>query len=208
MLLFADLLTKHLKDAVAFTDAVSKSHKHELHKVRMPTGPLNAGAWDFRVKRCFDVETTGSGLPVEAATTTGWTYTNEIAANKQYMKPGWISNKTGDVLTLRLSTVLQPKFLEDDVTLTVEFLKSYENMGSAHVACVSGCKCEQHFVIDATEKLGRTSMESFQNRFTNVTQVENCVLRVTSILEEKQRFKLLGIVIQTKIRDLNTHMIL
>lgn len=202
VLLFADLLTKHLKDATAFTAAVSTSKNHDLHKIRMPTAPVNAGAWAVPVKRCFDVETS-TGLPIDASRSMGWAYTNEMASNGQYMKPGWISNHTGDILTVSLSTVLQPRSLGNVVTLTVEFLKSYENMGVARVACISGCAC-QPLLIDAAEMMGRTSMESFLS--TKTTQQENCVIQVTSELKSGERFKLLGLVIQTNIDDLNTHL--
>jgi hypothetical protein len=105
--LYADLLIKHLKDAVAHSVAVVASGNESVHVLRLPHTPINEGAWRTPLRRCYDVETS-VGMPVVNDSTTGWQWVEEQAANGSYVKPGWISRQNGDVLTVWFSTLLRP----------------------------------------------------------------------------------------------------
>lgn len=196
-LLIADLLIKHFKDGQAFYRATSVSHFPELHTIRMPHQPVNAGAWRVPLRRCFDVETSVA-MPVVAERTTGWAWVEEVGA--QWIKPGWISRTTADVLTVRLSSVLRPEHLGENVTLTATFLRSYEHMGNATLCCVAQCVCQQVQMV-GLDTSGHVSLETYAS--VEVTQADGCTLQVTSELDAPDsKFKLLGLGLETYLDPL------
>jgi hypothetical protein len=195
-LLYADLLIKHLKDAVSHAYEVAASGKENLHVLRLPSAPVHAGAWSIPIRKCYDVDTS-VGLPVVNESTTGWRWVEEQAAHAQYVKPGWISDRSGDVLTVRFSTILRPRAIADNVTLIAEYLSTYEHIGNATVTCVSGCVCAPMRLVGLDTR-GRVSVESTSS--TNVTQVQRCTVQVVSELpadDTSSKFKMLGMELQT-----------
>ncbi len=190
-LFMADAILGHLRKAHAFYQAVHAGGPAAaaLHALRAPAAPVNADAWRTPVRRCFDVETS-VGMPVVADATTGWAFVEENAPGRDWVKPGWISYADGDVITIEVGSMLRPKAPADNVTLTVTYLRSYQNMGNATLRCASGCRCDA-LELQGDDVGGRVSLETYAH--SNATQAAACRVQLVSHLPPGRKFKLLGL---------------
>jgi hypothetical protein len=189
---YADLLVDHFQKGLAFARAAWASERPADHRRHTPHRPINADAWRVPLRRCFDVETS-TGIPIDAKRTHGWAWAEEQRPNQPYSKPGWLTTANGSVMTIQLSSVLRPRSLEAQVTLTLTYLSSYDHMGWATFACSSGCACAPLLVNASSET--HASVEAFAS--TNVTQAPECTLTLSNGAAEGLKFKLLGLGVET-----------
>jgi hypothetical protein len=116
-------------------------------------------------------------------------------------KFGFVAYTVNSSLALRFSTVLADsnninKHYFAHVSLV--HLKSYEQMGTAHVTCVSGCSCKPSIADGHWDKKGS---QPAVHMVSNVTQHTDCVIQIqvgTATRSKKHKFKVLGIVLQNE----------
>ena len=153
----------------------------------------------------------------------GWQWVDEGRHGNH--KWGFVANESGSWLELQLSTLLKigstspgssassgigststtvatadssQAALEAAGQLTIIFLQSYENMGTATVTCARGCTCAPATIDGHWQK--ETSQPGLQP-LMNVTQNERCVLKVEvqpGTQSSGHKVKILGLVLASE----------
>ena len=152
--LITDLLINYLVGAQEHfhsepKQATNPSHHTPHHAV----APLDPRSLTVPWMRCYGTmqalngdevlshgHTTATGIDVVKAE--GWIY---VETDGGKPKPGWISTIPGSELQMVIDTDFGE--LGDPHFISLFFLSSYEHMGQAEVACISGCMCDAS-VID------------------------------------------------------------
>lgn len=122
-----------------------------------------------------------------------WIDENKGANGRQ--KYGYISTEPGSRLSVKVDTTAGIQ-TSDAANMTVEllYLRSYEHMGKASVACTSGCSCSKK-ILD-----GHQSERSSQLHVLTVlvSQSPACVITVTVLNDTRSgdhKVKLAGVVV-------------
>ena len=130
----------------------------------------------------------------------GWTWHTE----KGRKKWGWQTEQAGAVLEILVPAALPfSEKTQRNVTVKVNYIRSFRHMGRASVTCVSGCQCDP-IEIDALDKLMSTQTDA---KPIQVTPSSECLLRITSLnatsdQDGGRRFKVNGvIVLEGQLRD-------
>lgn len=116
------------------------------------------------------------GLALEALLankTQGWDMVNEGSEIKQ--KWGYVASKPGETLSLTLNTTRQEQQHIPVMAVQVAYLKSYARMGSATIACTSGCTCDRLNV----EALHSSKTSTIFLAQLSPTQHERCTISIT-----------------------------
>ena len=187
-LFYADLLTNHFQQGLAWFRRVSAGGRLVDHRRHTPRRSVNADAWRVPLRRCYMVETS-AGIPVDKGATQGWAWVEEQQEGQPYSKPGWLTREAGARMTIKLSTVLRPRSLQEPVTLTVTYLSSFDSMGVAQLSCTGPCACEP-LTVNASSA-SHASVEAFAS--ANVTQARDRLLVLHNQSPAGLKWKLLGL---------------
>lgn len=110
-------------------------------------------------------------------------------------KWGYVSTTPGSSLMLRINNIKTAHDTARPVRLMLIYLRSYEHMGTASVACVSGCACNTT-TLDGHNSQSHNSVNEFH--VWHATQSSDCVIGV-EVLNATQsgqhKVKLLGLVV-------------
>ena len=148
--LLADLLVNYLVGAQEHYHSEQKQQasNFSLHNPHHGVAPLDPRSLTVPRMRCFGTmqamhgdEVLSHGLKtatgIDVAKAEGWTY---VETDGGKPRPGWVSTVPGSELQMAIDTDFGE--LDDPHFITLFFLSSYEHMGQAEVACVSGCRCD------------------------------------------------------------------
>jgi len=188
---------------------VGARHKHSrlVRGCYAFTGP-NGGSDSSR--RAF----VGSHLlpPARVENVSGWfyvthaldgTHPGDATAKRRKPKPGLVATEPGATATI----VFDHTDASDAPFATVEYLRSYEHMGMANMACADGCECEsvtvdahygrmrtsEHF--SSTLKLLPISGSRGQQQSLLPAQCKIVVTVLNSTTSGEHKFKLTGLTV-------------
>ena len=131
----------------------------------------------------------------------GWDWVDEgftLPNGLQHHKYGYVSTTPGSVLTMVMDTTLGGFARPEGVQLMLAYLKSYGNMGSARLSCLSGCTCTPT-LVNGTASINY-SLTSFVAR--TVSPSPACIVAVENVFESaaasaagRTKFKVLGLAL-------------
>ena len=119
---------------------------------------------------------------------------HEVVKGAIVWKEGWVANTSGAVLEFPFRTRLVELPPAARARLTVRILTSYEGMGAARLACLSGCACEPTVLEGHVN--GSVSVE--YDAHVPVTQAAQCTLQLRVLDETRSgghKVKLLGVTL-------------
>ncbi|CAI5484666.1 unnamed protein product [Closterium sp. Yama58-4] len=209
---YADILINFFRTAIqgffkrqrAAMKASMEERAAELALLKVPP-PLFArwfpgefGGQGQQVALCYSYELLEATVPPVRAVK-GFNFTKD--PDSKIPKPGFATWHTGSFAEFIFDTSAQNKpalQLDNPATaqaqLEIRYLVSYERMGVGHVACVEGCECEGGD-IDATISQHWSVPEK---RVFDVSQSENCVVRIDVRRGKGEKFKILSFTVMFK----------
>ena len=117
---------------------------------------------------------------------------------RKVQKPGLIATVPGSSMRLLVNTRFPHTPEAAPVSLTVQYLTSYEHMGIATLACVHRCVCEPQ-VLNGTHA-GVVKVSTDASTTFNVTQSRHCAVELTvanATDSGEHKVKFLGITVET-----------
>ena len=162
----------------------------------MPKAPFRPGIASGGLHRCVDSE----HFAVEAAR--GWAFvsgedTVDKASGqiKHQNKPGWLATTDGASLRVKVKTRFMRSPPEKNVSLTISYLVSYEQMGDAVLTCASGCACEETLLKGTCQE----EMSVTNSVTVEATQALHCSVEfVARASANGAKVKLLGMSVRTR----------
>ncbi|KXZ48764.1 hypothetical protein GPECTOR_25g348 [Gonium pectorale] len=145
--------------------------------------PMLKGNFESRTDKCF----IGPAFQQTVIHTNGFAWVNE-GKNPQLPKWGYVSDVPGMDIKFKINT-MSSAGKTNDVIVELGYLRSYENMGKAAVACEGGCRCEPWFLDGIQEaRNSQTFLQAFK-----VSQAEECIIADTT--SGKHKVKLTGLMV-------------
>ena len=194
-----DILISLLKEAVARFSGNASDARADAYT--MPTATLLPGdaAVVGRERICVPA------ADLEPVVNHGWEMVMEEevfdhASNTTHkvQKPGLIATVPGSSMRLLVNTRFPHTPEAAPVALTVQYLTSYEHMGSATVSCVHRCECEPQVLNGTYAGVAKVSTDA--STTFNVTQARHCAVELTvsnATDSGEHKVKLLGLTVET-----------
>ena len=142
---------------------------------------------------------------LEPAVNHGWEMVQEeevfdhaTNATHKVQKPGLIATEPGASMRLLVNTRFPHTPEDAPVSLTVQYLSSYEHMGTVMLACVHRCECEPQMLDGAHSGAVKVSVDA--STTFNVTQSRHCAVELTvsnATASGEHKAKFLGITVET-----------
>ncbi|WIA28011.1 hypothetical protein OEZ86_010599 [Tetradesmus obliquus] len=152
--------------------------------------PMFPGNYEGKNRLCVY----GEAFRSTVVNASGWSFIDEGGPGKR--KWGYIATKPDSLLSIKLDTrrtSSTPSTLAGRMNVMLSYLRSYENMGSAWIFCLAGCKCASQ-TINAHHTLRQSTV--FLARLLPTEHAE-CVIGVKVLRNTtsgKHKFKVNGLM--------------
>eukprot|EP00798_Chlamydomonas_sp_ICE-L_P007315 gene7315-433_t len=139
----------------------------------------------------------------------GWTFINEGTEEKK--KQGYVTTQPDTTLVMRfnMSSLPSPaadtltgQTMQQQVSIMVSYLKSYEHMGMANFSCHDGCACKQ-MCVDAHDAEQKTSV-TFMIMINAAVVADTCHLHIKTLPltnSGEHKFKVSAVMLSPKFME-------